>query len=174
MSKLVSEKTEYLGDGLDRDFDLQNNDVSQSEIASQENAIQQEVIEGLFPSGLYFKEEDGTQGIAPRCQDSNSFKLTDEEIAKKELLTRKLIDAHPSVSEGVIDFACSFWMKHPEEFKKIIKESKGTESKSIKQIQEMKNKYGRPEEENWNSPYFNIEKLLENNNDTINFENIKI
>lgn len=165
MSKLVSKETEYLGDGLDREFDLQNN---------EENAVQQEVIEGLFPSGLYFKDDDGSQGIAPRCKDSNSFNLTDEELAQKEILTRKLIDAHPSVSEGVIDFACSFWMKYPEEFKKIIKDNKGKESKSIKQIQEMKKKYGQPEEENWNSNFFDMQLFLENNNNTINFENIKI
>ena len=59
-----------LGDGLERGFD--ENDDEQKQITK--------VKEGLYPSGLYFKEEDGSQGIAPRSQDSNAFKLSDEEM----------------------------------------------------------------------------------------------
>ncbi len=153
-----------LGDGLERGFD--ENDDEQKQITK--------VKEGLYPSGLYFKEEDGSQGIAPRSQDSNAFKLSDEEMAKKELLARRLIDAHPQVSQGVIDFACSFWVKHPEEFKKIIQESKGKESKSIEQIEKMKEKYGSPEEEKFQSTLFNMEQFLKNNNDDITFSQISV
>jgi hypothetical protein len=155
--------------GLERDFDIQpdydidNNDAQLTKVK-----------EGLFPSGLYFKQEDGSQGIAPRAQDSNSFNLTDEEMAKKELLAKKLIDSYPTVSQGVIDFACSFYMKNPEKFKEIIHDSKNKESKSVQQIVEMKEKYGAPEEERFNSQLFDMNRFLENNNNTINFENIKI
>ena len=154
-----------LGDGLERGFD-ENDDEQQKQITK--------VKEGLYPSGLYFKEEDGSQGIAPRSQDSNAFKLSDEEMSKKELLARRLIDAHPQVSQGVIDFACSFWVKHPEEFKKIIQESKGTESKSIEQIEKMKEKYGMPEEEKFQSTLFNMEQFFKNNNDDITFSQISV
>lgn len=132
------------------------------------------IKEGLYPTGLYFKEEDGSQGIAPRAKDGNSFNLTDEEMAKKELLTKKLIDAFPKVSEGVIDFACSFWVKYPEEFNKIISESKGQESKSVQQVEEMKKKYGSPEENNWESHLFDMEKYLLENNNNISFSQLSV
>ena len=105
-----------------------------------------EILEGETPEGWYFKEEDNTQGFIPRAKSSNPFKLSNDQMIKKEQILKNVMRDYPSVDEAIMDFAVSSYLDNPEEFDAMIEKNKNDPepSRYTKSIKDLKEKYGNP------------------------------
>lgn len=135
----MSELTEYLGDGLEKDFDVVD-------------CVDLEVKESIKSEGLYFKEEDGTQGFIPRAKNEDYWKLTEEEEFKSQKWTKEAIRDYPNADPTTIEFMVNFYIKYPDEYRKIVKEK--PESR-VDTFDEMRKKY--EECDSKGNPVFNFD-----------------
>lgn len=105
-----------------------------------------EIMEGETPEGWYFKEEDGTQGFIPRAKSSNPFKLSNDQLMKKEQMLKHIMRDYPTIDEAIMDFAISSYLDNPEEFDAMIEKNKNDPepSRYTKSIKDLKEKYGEP------------------------------
>jgi len=108
----------------------------------------EDIKEGLVASGLYFKEEDGTQGFYPRAKREDQFKLDMEQELQREKWTKELMKEYPNVDESTIFFMVGFYLKDPKDYERIVKEKKGTPSRYDETIFELTKKYGKSQEQN--------------------------
>jgi hypothetical protein len=99
-----------------------------------------EIMEVLAPEGIYFKENDGSQGFIPRADNTNPFNLTKEQIIQKEVLVKRIMLDFPEIDEGMVDFATMFYLDNPDHFEQIQEEAKNSKepSRYTKAISDMK------------------------------------
>lgn len=135
----MSELAEYLGDGLEKDFD-------------EVDCVDLEVKETMKSEGLYFREEDGTQGFIPRAKNEDYWKLTEEQQFKSEKWTKEAIRDYPNADPTTIEFMINFYIKYPDEYRKILKEKPKSR---VDTFDEMRKKYEECDDKG--NPVFNFD-----------------
>jgi hypothetical protein len=111
--------------GLESDFD-------------NVDCVDLEVKEIMKSDGLYFKKEDGTQGIIPRAKNENYWKFTEEEEFKSEKWGKEAIRDYPNADPTTIQFMINFYIKYPEEYRKILREKPKSK---VDTFEEMRKKF---------------------------------
>ena len=106
----------------------------------EKNIEDDEIIEAVAPEGIYYKDDNGNQGFVPRAQNTNPFKLSEEQMIEKEILVKRIMLDFPEIDDGMVDFATMFYLSDPDRFEEIIDESKKSKepSRYTKSISKMK------------------------------------
>ena len=93
--------------GLESDFD---------------DIVDIEVKEAMKSDGLYFKTEDDKQGIIPRAKNDDYWKFTEEQALQSEKWVKEAQRDYPNGDPTSIEFMVNFYIKYPDEYKKILKD----------------------------------------------------
>ena len=108
---------EVLGDGLDKTFDIR---------------------EELTNDGLYFKDGNGKQGFIPKSKNEDYWKLTEDQKLNAERWTKEAQRDYPNADPTTVEFMINFYIKYPEEYRRIVKERPPSK---VDSFDEMRKKY---------------------------------
>ena len=118
-----------------------------------DNNVLATIKEELTPDGLYYKNEDGTQGFVPRAEKSDYWGFTEEQELQKKRWVRDAKLDYPNAEEGMIEFLMCFYMKFPDKYEEIMKNTKNTPSRNDN-IKDLRKKY--VEVDNMNNKVYDI------------------
>lgn len=147
-------------------------DIENLEIVDSSEFAEQEIREELAPEGLYYKNEDGSQGFVPRAKENNYWGFTEEQEIQKNRWVREAMLDFPKADKDMVNFLMCFYMKYPDKYEEIMKKSKDKPARTDS-IQDLRKKY--VEVDKYNNVVFDavdddLSKLIENNTELNNEE----
>ena len=111
------------------------------------------IKEELATEGLYYKNEDGTQGFVPRAENNNYWGFTEDQELQRNRWVREALLDFPKAEEGMVEFLMSFYMKFPDKYEEIMKTHKDKPSRNDT-ISDLRKKYS--EVDNHNNKVYDI------------------
>jgi|TARA_R110001592_G_scaffold305143_2_gene577755 hypothetical protein len=111
------------------------------------------IKEELTTEGLYYKNEDGTQGFVPRAENNNYWGFTEDQELQRNRWVREALLDFPKAEEGMVEFLMSFYMKFPDKYEEIMKTHKDKPSRNDT-ISDLRKKYS--EVDNHNNKVYDI------------------